>query len=179
MDVKDLTIAAGTVSPFDAPEPANLAGPMVVSREHFPTNARIDELEQVMMRFAAAECPLRHSFTPGLYSRTIKMPAGSIITSKIHRTEHPYIVSVGRCSVWIEGEGWVEIVAPYHGITKPGTRRVLVIHEDTVWTTFHPTHLTDLEAIEDEIIQPRRGHLAGLEQPIADAVAALKKGEMP
>lgn len=63
----------------------------------------IDRLEQAMMNHPAADCPLRHFFTPGLYCREITMPAGAIITSKIHMTQHQYTVSKGRCSVWIEG----------------------------------------------------------------------------
>ena len=80
------------------------------------------------------------------------MPAGTILTSKIHRTEHPYIVSKGHCQVFIEGTGFVSIRAPHLGITKPGTRRLLVIHEETVWTTFHVTAQTDAAAAEREII---------------------------
>ena len=32
------------------------------------------------------------------------------------------------------------LTAWHHGITYPGTRRVLFIHEDCRWTTFHPTN---------------------------------------
>ena len=49
-------------------------------------------------------------------------------------------------------EGVVRIQAPHHGITKPGTKRVLYIHEETVWITVHATDKTDLQEIEDELI---------------------------
>lgn len=99
--------------------------------------------------------PVKHHFTPGLYCREIFMPAGAVLTSKIHNTEHPFVVSLGRCSVYNDATGEaVEIEAPYFGITLPGTRRLLFIHEDTIWTTFHPTHLTDIEEIESAIIRP-------------------------
>ena len=79
------------------------------------------------------------------------LPAGTIVVSKIHKTEHPYIVSKGHVAVWIEGQGVVQIRAPHCGITKPGTRRVLYIREDCVWTTFHVTELTDPEAIVADV----------------------------
>lgn len=94
-----------------------------------------------------------HRFTPGLYVREIFMPKGVYVIGKQHKTEHPYVVSKGRAAVWTEEQGVVEIKAPFCGITKPGTRRILYILEDCVWTTFHPTTETDLEKIEAAIIE--------------------------
>lgn len=100
----------------------------------------IDALEVKMLaEGVVVDLPLNHRFTPGLYIRTIFMPAGTLLTSKIHKTEHPYVVSLGRAMVLTDTEGWQEIKAPYHGVTMPGTRRVLYIVEDCVWTTYHPT----------------------------------------
>lgn len=84
------------------------------------------------------EPPLEHRWTPGLYSRTIFMPAGDIIISEQHLTEHQYAITQGCLSVFIAGQGFVTLAAPFIGITKPGTKRLLVLHEDTIWTTFHP-----------------------------------------
>lgn len=128
---------------------------------------RLDALECELMKHPAADCPVHHTFTPGLYSRSIYMPAGSIVTSKIHLTAHQYVVSQGVAMVMVEGEEWVRIAAPYLGITKPGTKRVLVILEDMIWTTFHPTELRDVDEIERTIIFDHREHLAGLVQPPA------------
>lgn len=116
---------------------------------------RINALEQKMAgMFPPAECPVTHAFTPGLYMREIFMPAGTLLTSKIHKTEHPYVILSGKVSVWIgEGEE-VLLEGPYVGVTKPGTRRVLYIHEDTRWITFHPTEETDLTVIEQKLIEP-------------------------
>jgi len=141
-------------------------------------NPAVDALERALLTLPAADCPLRHFHTPGLYCREIFMPAGSIVTSKIHMTEHQFIVSKGRCSVWIEGEGWREFKSPAHGITMPGTRRLLVVHEDTIWTTMHPTSKQTVEEIEADIICPHRDHLVGLEQPMAEAIRLLNPGEL-
>ena len=103
--------------------------------------------------------PVKHHFTPGLYCREIFMPAKSVVVSRVHKTEHPFVVSRGRCCVFNESGEWTEINAPYFGITKPGTRRFLVMLEDTVWTTFHPTTKTDVREIELDIIEPHRNAL--------------------
>jgi len=114
----------------------------------------LNKLESLLAEMPAVEHPETHRFTPGLYSRQILLKAGILCTSKIHKTEHQYIVSRGKCKVWTEGRGWELIVAPYHGTTKPGARRALFIIEDVIWTTFHPTSKTDMSELESDLIEP-------------------------
>lgn len=103
---------------------------------------KIDEVEAFMLNnMTLIECPLVHKFTPGLYIRQIYMPAtqeGTLVTSQIHKTCHPYNISEGKVLVDIDGKGWVELQAPFNGITKAGTRRILFIIESCTWTTYHP-----------------------------------------
>jgi len=98
---------------------------------------KIDELELVMSDFPMQECPLKHTLTESQYIREIFMPAGTLVTSMVHLTEHPYFVMKGVVSVFSENDGEQLIEAPYSGITTPHTRRVLYIHEDTIWATVH------------------------------------------
>ena len=97
------------------------------------------------------EFPLRHYFPPGLYVREITMPAGAIVTSRIHKFESPFIISKGRVLVASENEGTVIYEAPRSGITKPETRRLLFVEEETVWTTIHPNpdNITDVETVTE------------------------------
>ena len=120
---------------------------------------RLDRLEREMVKYPWVVMPVTHRFTPGLYIREIFMPAGTILTSKIHKTEHPFVISAGCLDVLMEDGVWVHMRAPHTGITKPGTRRVLRIIEDTIWTTFHPTDETDVEKIEAAIIEKHDEHL--------------------
>ena len=128
---------------------------------------RIDEVELRILRLhgevspslggTIESCPVTHHFTPGLYCREIFMPKDMVITSRVHRYRHPFVVSQGKCMVYMGGQGeesWTPISAPHFGITEPGTRRVLVILEDTVWTTFHVTNETDVEKIAADILVP-------------------------
>ena len=102
-------------------------------------------------KFGDDACPLKHTFGDGLYIREITMAKGLYILSKIHKTTHPYFVTKGECSVITES-GTVRIKAPYSGITKAGTQRLLYMHKETVWTTVHATEETDLDKIESEVI---------------------------
>lgn len=116
----------------------------------------------------AAHCPVEHTFTPGLYVRTIFMPAGTLVVSEIHRTEHPFIISQGRVKVLQPGTGWEELCAPHLGITQPNTQRVLVVVEDTIWSTMHVTDKTDVEEIRAEIIEPFDGPVPGLAEALEE-----------
>lgn len=94
---------------------------------------------------------LNHVYCDGSYVRQITMPKGVILTSKIHKIQHPYFIMQGECSV-ISEEGTVRLRAPYWGVTEPGTKRLLYIHETTIWVTVHVTNKKDLSEIEKEVI---------------------------
>lgn len=120
------------------------------------TDHIIDKLEVAMRdNFDNVDCPLTHRFTPGLYTREIFMPAGTMVTSMVHKTKHQFMVLQGKVSVFSENDGEQIIEAPYVGYTLPGTRRVLLIHEDTRWITCHPTIIQPInetdKAVEDAV----------------------------
>lgn len=94
---------------------------------------------------------LTHQFINGLYVRMVKMPKDMVVTTKIHKVRHPFFVLKGRCKVMTEG-GVEEIVAPYMGITEPGTKRLIHVLEECVWYTVHATDKTTPEEVEEEVI---------------------------
>lgn len=114
----------------------------------------IDELEASMIEnFPIVDCPVKHHFTNGTYVREIFMPKGTLITSKIHKSQHQYFILKGSAIVWIDGVEQ-EVSAPHIGITEAGTRRVLLITEDCIWATSHPNPNNEtLEQIEERIIE--------------------------
>ena len=98
-----------------------------------------------------AVCPLNHSFVDGAYVREIFLPKNMLFITKIHKKTHPYFVMKGCVSVLVEDEE-VLIRAPFSGITKAGTKRIIYTHEDTIWITVHVTDETDISKIEEEVI---------------------------
>jgi hypothetical protein len=125
-----------------------------VKQKDLSLNELMDQAECIIATGEPVEMPLTHSFTDGMYIREIFMPAGTILTSKIHKTNHPFVVSKGKCIVY-DGNKLETINAPHTGITEPNTRRLLYIEEDTIWTTFHITDKTNVDEIEKEIIEER------------------------
>lgn len=112
---------------------------------------QVNQIDRTLAEMPQQEMPLFHVFTPGLYTRSIFMPAGSFLTSRIHIFEHPFVISAGIVSVWCDEKGWEVLRASHIGVTKAGTRRILYIHEDTIWTTFHVTDETDPDKIVDSM----------------------------
>lgn len=112
---------------------------------------KIDTLEKRMLEQPQVEIVPVHRFAEGLYAREITIPKGTLLTGKIHRTEHLNIISQGEISVMTE-EGVKRIKAPCTLVSRPGTKRVGYAHENTVWTTIHATTETDVEKIEQLLI---------------------------
>ena len=128
---------------------------LVAEMEHAaPVGNMVDAVEAWILQYPQLDIPPVHRFADGLYAREITIPAGSIVTGKIHKTRHLNIVSAGKISVYCEGEPVRHITAPFTFIAEPGARRVGVAHEDTVWTTIHGTHETDVEQLEALLIEP-------------------------
>ena len=99
-----------------------------------------------------ASCPVKHHFAPGSYGREMTLPAGMVVVGKIHKHAHINVISKGRVQVFTEQEGALELAAPCTFVSSPGTKRVVHVLEETVWTTVHVTDKTDLAEIEREVI---------------------------
>lgn len=100
------------------------------------------------------DCPLKHTFCDGIYVREIRIPAGTVLTGKIHRHAHPNFLVSGEVTVVTEGGGVERLKGPMWMISPAGTKRALQAHTDLIWVTVHRTDKTDLKQIEEEIIAP-------------------------
>jgi hypothetical protein len=107
---------------------------------------KVGELPQI-------DLPIFHHFAPNVYMRQMDAPAGAIVVSKMHRTEHMNILLKGSLSVITE-HGIEYLKAPLILKSDAGTKRIGYFHEDSSWVTVHPTELTDLEEIEAQVIVP-------------------------
>lgn len=126
-----------------------------------------DKIEYAMVESdEKIDLPLSHVFTPGLYVRTIFMPAGSLVMSMTHKTRHPFVITTGEVEV-VTPDGVVTHIAPYMGITQPGTKRFLRVKQDTTWTTFHanPENLTDPDEIGELILEKSENPLLDPDDP--------------
>lgn len=99
-------------------------------------------------------CPLKHSFSEGMYVREIFIPKGTVLTGKIHKHEHPNFLMSGEVEMFTEFGGYETIKAPMAMISKAGTKRVIKALTDVVWVTVHanPSNTKDLKKLENIVI---------------------------
>ncbi len=122
---------------------------------------RVERLESILVAQATqVDCPVRNYFVPGMYAREMTIPAGAVLTGAVHKTEHLSTVSAGRILV-LTDDGPVVITAPYTFVSKPGAKRAGLALETTVWTTYHATTTTDLDALVSELTESTAAELLG------------------
>jgi hypothetical protein len=98
---------------------------------------------------APVETPLQHYHTPELYGRRIVVPAVSVFTTKVHKTDHISIALRGYITIIDTTDGsQKEVRAPDVFVTPAGTQRIVYVHEEVEFMTVHPCKEQDIEAIE-------------------------------
>lgn len=112
---------------------------------------KLARLEAVLSAGETVELPVKHHFSRGVYARELFIPKGTVLVGKIHKFSQINIVSKGDISVLTE-DGVKRVKAGATIVSEPGIKRAGYAHEDTVWTTIHGTHETDLDKLEDELI---------------------------
>ncbi len=118
------------------------------------TTAQIQHLERTIRdELETFELETIHTYGPGFYCRTIVIPKGTVLTGKIHATEHIFLVTKGDLTVVTE-EGSARVGAGYQKVCKPGLKRAGFAHEDTWCTNIHITPETDLVKLEAALIIP-------------------------
>ena len=140
--------------------------PKVPSETELAEASEIDRLEYQLSQLPDGFFPTDHLFSPNMYIRRIFMPAGSLLTSMKHKTEHPFVILSGRVRV-MDQEGVVEYQAPFVGITQAGTKRVLYTHEDTTWLTFHanPENIDCPDKMVEYLTMPSESKLFDKDDP--------------
>lgn len=98
---------------------------------------------------------ITHHFADGIYGREMFIPAGTMLTGKIHRFSTLNLLLQGDITVTTP-EGVKRIQAPAVFVSPPGCKKVGYAHTDTIWVNVHPTKLTDVAAIEQKFIEPEQ-----------------------
>jgi hypothetical protein len=151
-------------SQLEAPEKENNHGNVVGSKvptiEEIAAASPVEQLEYQLSQMPDGFFPTEHLFLHGMYIRKIFMPAGSLLTSMQHKTTHPFVILSGKLRVMDQMEA-VEYEAPFIGVTEAGTKRVLYIHEDTTWLTFHanPENISDPDEMVEYLTYPNKNPL--------------------
>jgi hypothetical protein len=119
------------------------------------------------------ECPVKHSFAPGVYVREMFIPANTWFIGRPHLKGHRCTLEAGRVKL-ITAKGTMELRAGDEMTTEPGYMMALYAITDVLGRTYHPnpTESHDTAALEAEIFESLPSIIARVEQmKLAKAVA--------
>lgn len=125
---------------------------------------KVEALEQtvVAQHLPQAECPVRHYFAPGVFAREMTIPAGTLLTGAVHRTENLAVLSAGSLVMATE-QGPVTIRAPHVMTVKAGAKNCGYAIETAVFTNFfaNPANETDIEKLVEMLSESKADELLG------------------
>lgn len=112
----------------------------------FPAaHAPIYRLEAELLKQPQVEMPVEHAFVPGLYARTMHIPAGTVLTGAVHREACFFLVREGSLLVTSDDGEAVQLLSGEMLVSAAGTKRAGVALTDVVVTTFHPNPTDETE----------------------------------
>lgn len=113
--------------------------------------AQVEALEREVLKLPQVDLKTSHVLAGGVYSRTIVIPAGTVLTGAVHKRDH---INVMQGDITVTTDAGPQRFTGHHVIaTKAGAKRAGYAHADTIWTTICRTDSTDLEAIEAELVE--------------------------
>jgi len=134
-----------------------------------PTREQIERLHEEVAKLPQTEVDTQHFFVPGMYCRRVLHPAGVVIVGKVHKAPHFFLCASGEVMCWSE-KGMLHLKPGDVIESKPGTKRAAYALVDAVIVTIHKTDLTDLDAIEEELIEPDEKYLFDSNNKLKKAV---------
>jgi hypothetical protein len=140
------------------------------------TREQIDRLQAEMVKMPQAELKTEHFFVPGMYCRRVYRPAGTLIVGKVHKHPHFFLCALGEIIAWTE-TGMKKLSAGDVVECKPGTKRVTLATMDSIGITIHKTDKTDLDEIEEELVEPDEMSMFDSGNKLKSIIDEMKKLE--
>ena len=113
---------------------------------------QVQVVEDIIKQFPQVEIETNHYFAGGVYEREVIVKAGTIITGKVHLTEHLAKLVKGTMTIY-GNDDFGTFTAPHTFISKPGAKRAGYAHDDCYFSTFHTVgDNSDIEEIESALV---------------------------
>jgi len=96
-----------------------------------------------------------HYFSDELYARAIHIPAGVVLTGKVHKRDHINFLMKGEIRVMTD-EGVKHLKAPAIIPSAKGIKRAGYAITEVLWVTVHHCTKTNVKDAEDELVEPNR-----------------------
>jgi hypothetical protein len=127
------------------------------------TRNDVDQFERSLFEFARATNSevmpsVVNHFGPGVYMREMFLDAGVMVVGHSHKTEHFNILLSGTMRVVVDDKV-EEMTGPKIVLSSPGKKKIGYAITDCRWLTIHPTHETNLDKLEEDLIEKSDAHL--------------------
>ena len=129
---------------------------LVGAETPIPEAMDIDDIEKKMLQYEQAECPVVHTFGPGLYIREVRIPVGAIAIGHHQKTQHMNIFLKGRLLIVNQDGTRSEITAPMMFTGNPGRKTGYVL-EEVVWLNVYNTDVRDVDTLEKIYLEKSDG----------------------
>lgn len=102
---------------------------------------------------AIPDIPIKHSFADQLYVRQMDLKKDHVIIGAVHNHLHVWFLLTGKVIINNNGEK-IEHIAPCYTVSKPGSQRIILALEDSIFVNVHknPTNTKDISKLEKEIV---------------------------
>ena len=108
-------------------------------------------IEQEIREMPQVSCPVEHYQVDGVYVRSMFIPAGTILTGKIHNFENIAILAKGRMRITNGTDSYI-ISEGHIMVDQPGVKRLGYAETDVIFITVHRTDNTEIDDIEKELV---------------------------
>jgi len=117
------------------------------------TADKVNALQNELLKMPQADIITTHTFLPGVYERSITIPAWTVLTGAEHKT--PYKVRLEKGTIAVNTDNGVKVLtAPCEFDASAGVQRAgRVFDESVVWVDVYdnPDNCTDLSVLEDRL----------------------------
>lgn len=111
----------------------------------------IYSVQDALLKMPQVELPVIHHFFHKGYGREMHIPAGTMLTGKVHKETSLNILLEGEIAL-LTPEGEKRVSAPYVVVSPPKTKRLGYAYTDCRWICIHGTEEVELDKIEEEVI---------------------------
>lgn len=113
-----------------------------------PALAKVRAVQDALMLVPQVQMAVHHTLHGGVYSRTLRIPAGVMIVGAQIKVPTTLIVS-GRVTVWANDQT-MEVDGYRVLLGSAGRKQVFVAHDDTDMTMLFPTRAATVDEAERE-----------------------------
>ena len=107
-------------------------------------------IEAELLKMPQVELPIQHYQIKGVYARSMFIPAGTMLTGKIHNFENIAILAQGTIRITNGNDSYI-LQAPHIMVDPPGVKRLGYAETDVTFITIHRTDTTEIDGIENEL----------------------------